>query len=146
MPKHSHGRCLRLSFGYSLWASPNAPELCVSDSPYWRSFMHCFLRMAGPPTKVREQRRMSGTIRWVGWSWATTLEWTAKRWFKANPGRRTKHTTVCSSASVAERCTGNPKCLTPTEVHIDWAIIHWSSVGYVVLWWSYAVWSNAWWF
>lgn len=45
---------------------------------------------------------------------------TGKNWFKTNHGRRRKPRAMCTLASVAEGCNGNPGSLVPAERHMNW--------------------------
>lgn len=91
-------------------------------------------------TKVSGRGRMPGALQRLEWSSAFGLGRTAKPWFQTNHMERTKHTTFCSPAIVAEGCTGHLGCITPSERCMNWIISHrsqwvtWPSNRLTALW------------
>lgn len=122
-----------LSRLFLLSASRNSSQLPASHTSFAEEVTCTVFSWWRFCTYLRGQGRMLDDLHRVDCSLIITLGELAKSWFQINCGRRTKHTAVCSTASLGERCTGHPGCLTPFESFMNWIASHRSSVGYVTL-------------
>lgn len=125
-------RCLRLQVGRSLGRLSKFPQITVSleCAPLRKSCVQPS-RSGSFPIEVLRWKRMPGTPYRIDWPFVIILEKIGKLRFRSNHKCRANYTAVCSPASAAKECTGNPECLAASEERVNRAISHRSSVGYV---------------
>lgn len=78
--------------------------------------------------KVLGWRRMPFVVHRVDWTLITSQSNMKVCWWQGNYEHLKA---VCLLASVESECTGDPKCLSPSEGRTNWTVIHQLPIG----WW-----------